>query len=343
MRLPSLPPSFVFALCALPLATACRDGLGACEEMRDVSGPWQITAVPSAVVAMGKSTIPRTTTMTATLEQQPSNNVFGLGALVYGTVASDDKGFFDSLAIPRLTMNDGSKTGAALGCRVTLNVPIESSVTDDNVKQGPMRISLAGRVTAFGGMLSVPELSTVVMTDDPLAVERTFEWTATYMGTVDGGFVPPDFGQPQQSSLAPGMLPSPGWGTSVLGRKPAPKRRKGKGKSEPEPSIVGKGPVAVHLVGFDVERRRIVLELTGLVRPPKANFVTFTDDRGRKFVGVSVDCQEPDGNLRRCEVELPPGYEKRKLTGIELHTRGLHGPTTKVALDELTTVQADAE
>lgn len=337
MRLPLLIPSFSVALCALPLATACRDGLGACDEMRDVSGPWQITAVPAAVVAMGKSTIPRATTMTATLEQQPSSNLFGLGALVYGTVASDDKGFFDSLAIPRLKMNDGSKTGAALGCRVTLNVPIESNVSDDNVKQGPMRVSLAGRVTAFGGMLSVPELSTVVMTDDPLALERTFEWTATYMGTVDGGFVPPDFGLSQQSSLAPSHS------ALVVGRKPAPKRKKGKGKSEPEPSIAGKGPIAVHLVGFDVERRRIVLELTGLVRPPKANFVTFTDDRGRKFVGVSVDCQEPDGNQRRCEIELPPGYEKRKLAGIELHTRGLHGPTTKVPLDDLSTIQPDAE
>lgn len=340
MRLPLLLPSFSLALCALPFATACRDGLGTCEEMRDVSGPWQITAAPAAIVAMGMSTIPRATTMTATLEQQPSSNVFGLGALVYGSVAADDKGFFDSLTIPRLTMNDGSKTGAALGCRITLNIPIESNVTDDNVKQGPMRLSLAGRVIAFGGMLSVPELSTVVMTDDPLAIERTFDWTATYMGTVDGGFTPPDFAPPQQSSLGPAGSSS----QVTVGRKPVPKsRRKGKGKGEAEPSIAGKGPVAVHLVGFDVERRRIVLELTGLVRPPKANFVTFTDDRGRKFVGVSVDCQEPDGNQRRCEVELPPGYEKRKLAAIELHTRGLHGPTTKVPPDELNTIQPDAE
>lgn len=293
--------------------------------MRDVSGRWTITLTPTAAIELkpGQTTIPRGTTLAATLEQQPSNNLLGFGALVWGALVSDDKGFFDALQIPRLMMNDGSKTGAALGCRVTLNVPTAATVSDDDVPQLPNRISLVGRVKGFGVMVSEPLQSTVIMVEDGTMTERTFEWTATFGEALDGGVL-----DGAASDLRP----------PTYGRKPPPKRKKGKG--EPDPPI--KGPVSLHLVGIEPDRRRVVFEVRGLGRPPKANYITFVDERGRRFVGVGVDCQEPEGTTRRCEIELPPGYEKRKITGIEMHLRGLHGPTVKVSAEELSGAQEGA-
>ncbi len=304
-------------LVLLPLSlllTACPDGgIGRCNDMRDISGQWRMVVQPAAIVKPGVLTIPRATMLTASFAQQPSQNVFGLGSPVWGEIVADDPGFFGRLEVARLLMNDGSKTGAALGCKVTINVPIATPVTDDDLPQLPNRLSLAGKITGYGNLVSTPELSTVIMVEDPTMTPRQFDWTGTFVA------LPPDLGTDLPTSDGP-----PRSGRKPLKKK---KRRKG-GQTEPDPKITG--PVSVHLVALDPDRRRVVLDIKGLGKAPKANYITFTDDRARRFVGVGVDCAEPEGGQRRCEVELPPGYERRTIAGIELHLRGLQGPTARV-------------
>ncbi len=117
--------------------------------------------------------------MTAHLLQKNANNALNVGRVIWGSFVSSDPSFFGTLDIPQLVNNQGSKTGAALGCTLKINIPLASNVTDDNTPQPPNRLSLSGRVVAPGAMLG-DESSTVIMAADVTAtnpIERHFVWT----------------------------------------------------------------------------------------------------------------------------------------------------------------------
>jgi hypothetical protein len=163
------------------LAAGCGNSpLGSCDKQEDLSGPWTIAASPfdGDAGVMG-DVVPRAFTIDAELMQVKSSAVFNIGHGVWGSLTSRDKGVFDSVMIPRLTMNDGSKTGAELNCTVKINVPIATPVTDDNADQGPLRIALVGAVVAQGMMLGDPERSLVILTEDLTLTPKHFAWTAT--------------------------------------------------------------------------------------------------------------------------------------------------------------------
>lgn len=157
----------------------CGDGgLGACELEPDVSGAWTFSLSPTDADA-GAPSIARTDTIRAQLEQVKPAGLLNLGRLVYGTLDSDDPGFFSSLTIPRLMHNNGSKTGSLLGCQIQLNVPVMMPVTDDNLDAGPLKLSLGGRIVASGMIAGDPTLSSVILTEDASQMPRTFDWTGT--------------------------------------------------------------------------------------------------------------------------------------------------------------------
>lgn len=159
------------ALPLLLLLTGCPgSSLTACEAEPDLSGHWTITLQP-----LQSGGIPRGDTIEADLMQVKRPNS-DLGALVWGTLESQDKGFFDVLTIPRLTNNNGSKTGAVVGCEVKINVPVASAVSDDDLDNGPLRLSLTGTLVAHGQMTGEP--STVIRVEDPMMMPETFTWSA---------------------------------------------------------------------------------------------------------------------------------------------------------------------
>jgi hypothetical protein len=161
------------------VSAGCGDrGIGSCDEEPDVSGTWTL-ALSAISTDGGTASIPRQDTLTAKLEQIQPKGVLDLGRLVYGTITSSDPGFFGTLTIPRLTQNDGSKTGALLGCALQVNVPIASMVSDDDQDQGPLRLSLAGTLTAPGKMAGDPTRSTLIMVEDSNMTPRSFAWTGT--------------------------------------------------------------------------------------------------------------------------------------------------------------------
>jgi hypothetical protein len=166
-------------LCLLVAITiaACGDSsLAACGDEPDVSGGWTLTLSPTAADLGVGATIPNELTVDAELEQAGKTDVFGIGHYVYGTLGSSDPSAFPTLTIPRLMSNDGSKTGAILGCTLRINVPIAMPVSDDNVDQGPMRIALAGQITMKGVMAGV-DVSTLILANDPTMTPRAFSWT----------------------------------------------------------------------------------------------------------------------------------------------------------------------
>jgi hypothetical protein len=122
------------------------------------------------------STIPKTDTIHANLTVIKPTDPLVIGRYIQGTLVSDDKMFFDALTIPPLMMNNGSKTGSALGCDLRINVPIASPVSDDNVDQGPLRISLAGTIDTSGHMAGDATMSTVILAQDPAQIVRSFTW-----------------------------------------------------------------------------------------------------------------------------------------------------------------------
>ena len=169
------------ALPSVLLAGCPNSSIATCGDERDVSGAWHFTLSPptvdaGSVVAPG-ATIDHDITVEAQLEQAGATDFLGIGHFVYGTLVSTEPGLFGTLTIPRLTKNDGSKSGAVLGCTLRINVPIASSVSDDNVDQGPLRISLAGQIDAPSHMVGTIG-SQLIRVDAP---SRTleFDWTAT--------------------------------------------------------------------------------------------------------------------------------------------------------------------
>jgi hypothetical protein len=141
-----------------------------CDAEPDVTGHWTLSLAP-----IDANSIPRNDTIEADLVQmkRPNSN---LGALIWGTLTSTDKGFFDTLAIPELVMNNGGKTGGVVGCAVKINVPVTTMVTDDDADNGPLRISLSGAIVATGMMNGDP--STLIRVDNQAMTGETFTWSA---------------------------------------------------------------------------------------------------------------------------------------------------------------------
>jgi len=151
------------------LAGCPGSSLTTCGAEPDISGHWTFTLQP-----IGNGSIPRADTIEADLQQMPRPGST-LGALIWGTLTSTDKGFFDALQIPQLVMNNGSKTGGIVGCAVKINVPVTSMVTDDDVENGPLRISLTGTIAADKMMTGDP--STVIRVDNMAMTQETFTWS----------------------------------------------------------------------------------------------------------------------------------------------------------------------
>lgn len=168
MRRLLLPAPLLFLLTGCP-----GSSLTTCGYEPDISGHWTLTASPLPDGAMNGS-IPRAFTIEADLTQMKRPNST-LGALIWGTLVSTDKGFFDTLQIPELVMNNGSKTGAVVGCALKINVPIAMTVTDDDMDQGPLRLSLTGSIVGKGAITGEP--STVTRVEDTTMTEETFTWS----------------------------------------------------------------------------------------------------------------------------------------------------------------------
>ncbi len=159
-----------FLAAALALLAGCPNGsLTSCDAEPDITGRWTLTLVPAR---MGGP--PRGDTVIADLQQMPRPNS-ALGSLVWGTLTSNDKGFFDTLTIPQLVNNNGGKTGGIVGCQLKINVPISTMVTDDNVDNGPLRIALSGTVSARGHLTG--DVSTVIRADNPAMMQEMVTWS----------------------------------------------------------------------------------------------------------------------------------------------------------------------
>src|SRR5262249_29918136 len=141
-----------------------------CSTESDLSGSWTFRLEPTEA----EGSIARSDLVTAQLEQvQPG--AFSLGRLLWGSLSSQDKGFFDTLAILRLVSNNGLKTGSLLGCNVSINIPIRPDQSDDNSDPGPLKLSLNGSVIALGQMAGRPDRpSTVVMDEDASQTPKGF-------------------------------------------------------------------------------------------------------------------------------------------------------------------------
>ncbi len=158
-----------FALAALLFSiTGCGSSLTTCSSEPDITGQWTLTLQPT-----GAAGIPRADTIEADL-QQMKRPTSSLGALIWGTLTSTDKGFFDVIEIPELIMNNGSKTGGVVGCSVKINVPVTTDVTDDDADNGPLRISLSGSIVGQGMMTGDP--STVIREDNMAMTQESFTW-----------------------------------------------------------------------------------------------------------------------------------------------------------------------
>jgi hypothetical protein len=161
--------ALVLAASLLALTGCPGSSLTRCGAEPDVTGHWTFTLDP---VASGG--IPRGDTIEADLQQMKRPNST-LGALIWGTLTSTDKTFFDVLQIPQLVMNNGSKTGGVVGCSVKINVPVATTVTDDDMDNGPLRLSLTGSIVANGVMNGDP--STVIRVDNTAMTQETFTWS----------------------------------------------------------------------------------------------------------------------------------------------------------------------
>jgi hypothetical protein len=169
---PSTTTKSILILVALGIAGCPEGGFGACADQPDITGHWTLSLTSST-----PPTIASPATVEAHLEQQPQRGI-GLGRLVYGTLTSMDKGLFDEVIIPRLVNNDGSKTGVVLGCSIKINVPIATPVTDDNLNQGPLRVSISGKIDAPQHLIG-EGTSSVIPVAEETSLARSFAWTAT--------------------------------------------------------------------------------------------------------------------------------------------------------------------
>jgi hypothetical protein len=143
-----------------------------CDAEPDLSGHWTFTLTP-----IPDGGLPGGDNIDAQLVQmrRPS----GVGSLVWGTLTSSDKSFFDTLTIPRLTKNNGSKTGGVLACEIKINIPVTANVTDDDLDNGPLRLSLAGTIVARG--MIDGDTSTIIREADTTMTQASFTWTGVQL------------------------------------------------------------------------------------------------------------------------------------------------------------------
>jgi hypothetical protein len=103
-------------------------------------------------------------------------------------------------------------------------------------------------------------------------------------------------------------------------------------------------PLALHLRGVDLVHRLILVEVDGMSKPPPSNYFTMTDDRGHHYIAQTIHCDPPfPSGTRACELEIPAGYERHPLEGLELHKGGLHGKPIIVDPKEVKAAWAAAE
>jgi hypothetical protein len=140
-----------------------------CSAEADITGHWTLTFFP-VVDGLQRGDI-----VEADLYQMPRPGS-SFGSLIWGNLTSVDKGFFDVLEIPELVNNNGSKTGALVGCDLKINIPVSTMVTDDNEDNGPLRLALSGSISAYG--MIAGDLSTVIRVDNPAMIPETFTWSA---------------------------------------------------------------------------------------------------------------------------------------------------------------------
>ncbi len=159
------------------LYAGCGEANAGCSDEPDVTGAWVVSLSPLAADAGVRATIPEAATLDAQLLQGGSTDFLNIGRHLYGTLSARDPSYFGTLEIPRLMHNDGGKSGAVLGCALRINVPIATPVTDDNVDQGPLRITLAGKIIGKGSMLGT-EGSRLILASDPTQTDRAFVWSA---------------------------------------------------------------------------------------------------------------------------------------------------------------------
>ena len=131
------------------LAGCPGSSLTTCGAEPDLTGHWTLHARAFDGDAGGR-TCPARRHRRSRPRADEASEQHPLGALIWGTLTSTDKGFFDTLTIPQLVMNNGSKTGGVVGCTVKINVPVATMVTDDDADNGPLRIALPGRLSRPG-------------------------------------------------------------------------------------------------------------------------------------------------------------------------------------------------
>lgn len=131
-------------------------------------------------------------------------------------------------------------------------------------------------------------------------------------------------------------------------RTAAPAKRQAsrskKKEAAPAKPLPPRQPMALHLRGIDLGRRLLVVEVDGFEAPPPANYFTMTDERGYHYVAQTIYCQPPfPSGTRVCQLEIPHGYERHRLTAMELHETDLHSAAVIVPADEVRAAWAAAE
>jgi hypothetical protein len=148
--------------------------------MPDPGGQWTFRLEPLVGdLGVDVATLERGATLQAELVVVKSSSSFAFARYVRGTLESEDPTLFTRLVIPALERNNGSKTGSTLGCDLSINVPVKPDVTDDDSDEGPMRISLFGRIEERGMIVGDAERSVVIPERDPTQTPRRFAWTGT--------------------------------------------------------------------------------------------------------------------------------------------------------------------
>ena len=130
-----------------------------------------------------------------------------------------------------------------------------------------------------------------------------------------------------------------GWGLALLLVVPsvagAAKKKPAKWRGAAASS--SSGPRAIHVRAIDLARRTVTVELTGFTKPPAANLFSFTDERNRHAVAMTVACEEPTDGVRSCALEIPAGYERHRIVDVLVRVGGLHGRPVHAPASEVQT------
>lgn len=129
-----------------------------------------------------------------------------------------------------------------------------------------------------------------------------------------------------------------GWGLALALLAPsvadAAKKKPAKGGAA---SSASAGPRALHVRAIDLARRTVTVELTGFAKAPAANLFSFTDERNRHAVAMTIACEEPADGVRSCALEIPAGYERHRIVDVLVRVGGLHGRPVHAPASEVQT------